>query len=447
MYLSKTKFLIVGISRSGIAAAEFLLSKGAECYVCDELENQTVSASIAALCEKGAARVEACDAEAFVNKIDVLVLSPGIPIDNRIAIAAKRAGKRIIGEMELGYMYSTCPIVAVTGTNGKTTTCSMIADVLQKAGIDHRLVGNIGVPFTSKIKEMDVHTVAVTEVSSFQLETLNTFAPHVAVVTNISEDHMTRHYNMQNYVFLKSKLLSNLKESEFAVLNYDDYAVRGFAEKTKGRVIYFSLRERVSGVYVEDGMICYNGSAVMQASLIKLKGEHNLYNILAAVAACKALNIPDNVIAEAIIEFKGIKHRVEHVRTLNGVDFYNDSKATNVDSTIKAINTMTKPTVLILGGKDKGQSFEELFKRCKEGNVCKIVLFGETRYKMLKSAERIGVESFCVATNLVSAVTLAYAEAESGQSVLLSPACSSFDEFSGFEERGECFIKMVNSFD
>ncbi|MBQ9481429.1 MAG: UDP-N-acetylmuramoyl-L-alanine--D-glutamate ligase [Clostridia bacterium] len=446
MYLAKDVFLVAGISRSGIAATEFLLSHGAKCYIFDELVSETVSASMSALAAKGAIEVKPEEIENIIPLIDVLVLSPGIPIDNRVPIAAKKAGKRIIGEMELAGLYSTCPIVAVTGTNGKTTTCSLISDILQTAGVKHILAGNIGVPFTSKLSETDENTVAVTEVSSFQLETMHSFSPHIAVVTNVSEDHLSRHYNMQNYVYLKSKLLFNLKESEFAVLNYDDFIVRGFSEKTKGNVVYFSAKEKADGAYLQDGVIYFRGEAVMERSLIRLGGEHNLYNILAAVAVCKLLKLENNVIAEGIIGFKGIKHRIEYIKTAGGVDYYNDSKATNVDSTLKALEAMDKPAVLLLGGKDKGQDYDGLFRACGEKNVAKVILYGETRYKMLKSAERAGFENFCVATDLFAATHLARSEAKAGQCVLLSPACASFDEFTGYEQRGDKFAEIVGNF-
>ncbi len=444
MYLDQTVFLIAGVSKSGSAATDFLLSKGAKCFVIDEGKGSNVTEALKKLSEKGAVIASSANLEDVIKKIDVLVLSPGIPIDNAIPIMAKKAGKRIIGELELGYLYSNSPIVAVTGTNGKTTTCSIISEILQKANVKSLLVGNIGVPFTSKMSETDSSTVAVTEVSSFQLETLTAFTPHIAVITNITEDHLSRHYNMQNYIYLKSKILFNLKESEYAVLNYDDYIVRGFADKTKGKVVYFSLKERVDGAYIEDGLICYKGRSIADVSLITIQGEHNLYNILASVAAAKLLNVPDEIIAEAVIEFKGIKHRIEFVRTLNGVDFFNDSKATNADSTVKAIRSMQKPTVLILGGRDKGQSFDALMEECRTLGVKKLILYGESRYKMLKSAERTEFENYCVATNLYSAVHLAYREAAEGDAVLLSPACASYDEFSGYEERGKKFIEIVS---
>ncbi len=443
MYLEKDTFLVVGISKSGVAATNFLLSRGVKCYIVDEITSDGVLASINMLEQKGAVTVSADHIEEIIQEVDIVVISPGVPIDNKIPVCAKKYGKRIIGELELGYIFSNCPIIAVTGTNGKTTTCSLIADILTRAKIKNYLVGNIGIPYTSKINDMGYNTVAVTEVSSFQLESMSSFTPHVAVVTNISEDHLSRHYNMQNYIYLKSKILYNLRESEYAVLNYDDYVTRNFAEKTKGKIIYFSTKEKIDGVYIEDGIIYYKGLPVMEKNLINIKGEHNLYNILAAVAVCKAIKIPDSDIAEGIIEFKGIKHRIEFIKNVNGIDFYNDSKATNVDSTLKALNSMEKNTVLILGGKDKGQSYDELFSECKKRNVVKTVLYGETRYKMIKSAERAEYKNFCVATNLFSAVKLAYNEAKEGECVLLSPACSSFDEFSGFEERGEKFCQIV----
>ena len=446
MYLTKSVFMVVGISRSGVAATEFLLSEGAKCYIFDELGSEGIAASMDMLEKKGAIKVSADKAEDTVSLADVIVLSPGVPIDNRIPLRAKKEGKRIIGELELGYLYSVCPIVAVTGTNGKTTCCSMIGDVLLKAKVDHKLVGNIGVPFTSEMKSLNEKAIAVTEVSSFQLETLSAFTPHIAVVTNISEDHLSRHYNMQNYVFLKSKILFNLKESEYAVLNYDDFTVRGFSEKTKGKIVWFSTREKVDGAYVEDGIIRYMGESVLDTRLIKLGGEHNLCNALAAVCAGKLLGIDNNTVAEAIVEFRGIKHRIQFVCTRGGVDYYNDSKATNVDSTLKALGSMEKPAVLLLGGKDKGQNFDPLISACKSAGVAKVILYGETRFKMLKSCEREEFENFCLATDMNAAVNLARAEAKEGQCVLLSPACASFDEFSGYEERGEKFSALAESF-
>ena len=443
MYLGKDVFLVVGGSLSGSAAAEFLLSHGAKCYICDGNAEVLASKTITDLCAKGAIPVCSGEIDEALSAASVAVLSPGVPIDGDIPLKAKRMGKRIVGEMELGFLYSVCPIAAVTGTNGKTTTCSLISEILSKAGIKNKLVGNVGVPFISKISEMDENTVAVTEVSSFQLETLGFFRPHIAVITNISEDHLSRHYNMQNYIFLKSKLLSNLRESEYAVLNRDDYTVRGFKEKTKGKTVFFSTKEKVYGAYAEDDTIFCFGEAIMERKLVGLSGEHNLSNVLAAVAASKLLGAPNDAIAEAVIGFKGVKHRIEYICTAGGVDYYDDSKATNADSAVKGVSSMKKPVILLLGGRDKGQNFDELFLRCKELGVVKAVLYGESRFKMLRSAERAEFTEICVASGMMQAVALAAAEAREGDCVLLSPACASFDEFSGYEERGDKFAEAV----
>lgn len=445
MFLKDTKFLVVGISRSGIAVLEFLLSHKSKCYMWDDKIEYLSSEVTSSYEKRGVVKAERVRLVEIVKEVDVVVLSPGVPIDSEVALLAKKHAKRIIGELELGSLFSSCPIVAVTGTNGKTTTCTLISSMLTNAKVKNCLVGNIGIPFTSKINEMNEETVAVTEVSSFQLETIQFLRPHIAVVTNISEDHLSRHYNMQNYVYLKSKILHNLRESEYAVLNYDDNIVKGFAEKTRGKIIYFSCKEKVDGVYLEDGMIYYFDQAVLDIRLLSVRGEHNVANILAAVAVGKILGVEDEMIAETVVAFRGIKHRVEFIGNIGGIEYVNDSKSTNVDSTIKAIQSISRPIVLMLGGKDKGQSFDELFRYFSNSNVVKIILYGQTRYKMLKSAERGNVTNYCVATNLTSAVALARAEAKSGDCVLLSPACASYDEFSGYEERGECFIKAVKS--
>lgn len=446
MYLKNNTFMVAGVSKSGISATSFLLSHGAKVYIVDEIENEKTSKAFELLSGLGAEKVERDQIEEKLKSTDVLVLSPGIPIDNRIPVCAKRLGKRIIGELELGYLYSNCPIIGVTGTNGKTTVCTMISEVLSKANIENFKVGNIGVPFTREMEKYNPGTVAVTEVSSFQLETTQAFCPHIAVVTNISEDHLIRHYNMQNYIYLKSKILLNQKESEYAVLGYDDFVVRGFKDKTKAKVVWFSAKEKVDGAYVDGDMICYMGEEIFSKNLLPCGGEHNLLNALATVAVCKCMKIENNLIAEGIIGFKGIRHRIEFIRELDGVKYFNDSKATNVDSTLNALNTMNGKTVLLLGGKDKEQSYDMLFEKLKELNIEKVILYGETRYKMLKSAEKASYENVCIATTLFSAVNLAKNESKAGENVLLSPACASFDEFSGYEERGDKFAEIVNAF-
>ncbi|MGN0817897.1 MAG: UDP-N-acetylmuramoyl-L-alanine--D-glutamate ligase, partial [Candidatus Coproplasma sp.] len=374
---------------------------------------------------------------------DILVLSPGIPIDNSLPVAFRKAGKAIIGEEELGALYLRATAIAVTGTNGKTTTVSMLDSVLRECGKNSVMCGNCGNPLINEVEKLSFDDFAVIEISSFQLETLSSLRPHVAVITNLTEDHLNRHYNMENYVFLKSKLIRGLRESEFAVLNYDDERVRALSTKTKGKVVYFSVRQPVDGAYVENGAVFFNGEKYFETGQMTLGGIHNVYNALACVAVAGVLGLDRASVAKALCEFKGVKHRIEAVKEVNGVLYINDSKGTNVDATIKAVETMRQPTVLLLGGKDKGYDYFPLFDALNQSRVVHAVIYGENRFKMLNSAVRAGFMSFSLCSDFRTAVSLSRLIAREGQCVLLSPASSSFDEFSGYEERGEAFIKMV----
>ena len=293
MYLKKQTFLIVGISKSGTSATEFLLGKGARCYVYDDFETESITKEINRLCSLGATKVEKEEVFDLLKEISVVVLSPGVPIDHEIPLKAKKLGKRIIGELELAYTFAKSPIVAVTGTNGKTTTCTMIDVILKESGIKSILCGNIGTPVSKILHDCNDDTVIVAETSSFQLETVNSFTPHVAVITNVTPDHLSRHYNMENYLFVKSKILRNLRESEYAVLNFDDPLVVKLAEKTRANVVYFSTKTRVNGAYVEDGKIYYKGKMVCEISSLPFSGEHNLLNFLSSLCVAKIIGVSD----------------------------------------------------------------------------------------------------------------------------------------------------------
>ena len=271
MYLKKTVFLVVGASKSGIGITELLLKRGAKCYVYDDGESDRVKDNVAFLVDKGAIATDKTEVFSLLRKIDAVVLSPGVAIDHEIPLAAKKLGKRITGELELASTFCPSPIIAVTGTNGKTTTCAMIDAVLKSAGISDKLCGNVGTPLSAVADDLTPDDVAVVEASSFQLETVRTFAPHVAVITNITPDHLSRHYNMDNYVFVKSKILSNLTETEYAVLCYDDPIVRSLDEKTRGKVVYFSVKEEVNGAYVSEGKIFYKGKYVADLSDLPIR--------------------------------------------------------------------------------------------------------------------------------------------------------------------------------
>ena len=267
--------------------------------------------------------------------------------------------------------------------------------------------------------------------------------PHVAVVTNVTEDHLNRHYNMENYIYLKSKILRNLRESEYAVLNYDDEVVRGFARSTKAKTVFFSMQGRIDGAYFENGSVYFNGEKYFDVSQMTLNGAHNVYNALACVAVAHILGLDREKTAQAICGFKGIKHRIEVVGKVGGIIYIDDSKGTNVDATVKAVRAMDEPTVVLLGGKDKGYDYAPLFDAFKESKVIHAVIYGENRFKLLNSAIQCGFTSFSLCSEFETAVRISRYIAKPGQKVLLSPASSSFDSFSNYEERGDAFRMLV----
>ena len=442
MYFKNQKFLVAGMSKSGIAGAEFLLSRGAAVYMYDDVADGAVLAAMEKLNARGALAVRTEDLPNAAADCDVLVLSPGIPIDHELPVAFRKAGKRIIGESELGCMYLRAALVAVTGTNGKTTTVTMIDEILRAAGINSTACGNIGLPLSACVDGMGYDDVAVMEVSSFQLETLSSIRPHVAVITNITEDHLNRHYSMENYIFLKSKILRNMRESEYAVLNFDDENVRALAKDARCKMRWFSLRERAEGAYLFDGGLYFENEKIMDAADLSLKGEHNLKNALAALCAAKLMGVESGVIAKALSSMRGVRH-LETVAEVNGITFINDSKGTNVDATLNAIGCMQADTVLLLGGRDKGYDYDALFRKIKDSRVVHAVLYGENRFKLLNAAARSNETRITLCAGFGLAVKIAAMMAQPGQCVLLSPASSSFDEFTGYEERGEAFEQIV----
>ena len=442
MYPKKQIFFVLGLSRSGCAAAEFLLARSAITYIYDDLTTERIEQSALALEKKGAKRVIKEDLPRMKELCDVLVISPGIPIDHPLAVAFKRAGKAVVGETELAARYMRAPIIAVTGTNGKTTTVSMLHAVLEKGGFSSYACGNIGTPMLECVNANE-SAVAVTEISSFQLETLNSICPHIAIELNVTEDHLNRHYNMENYIFLKAKLLKNQTETEYAILNYDDPIVRSFAEKTRANVLYFSVRERVRGAFYENENLYFGKEKIMSVSELSMGGLHNVQNALAVIIAAKLMGVKTEVIVSALKDFKGVKHRIEKVGEVNGVLFVDDSKGTNVDATMKAVASMRSETILLLGGKNKGYDYDKLFSYLSQSKVRHTVLYGENRYALLKSARNAKFDALTVCDTFDFAVRIAAMKAESGQTVLLSPASASFDEFASYEDRGDKFIEIV----
>ena len=444
MYLKRQTFLVLGLSKSGCAAVDFLLKNKATTYIYDDMAGERIEQTAKELVQKGAKRIKKEDLTRMPEVCDALVLSPGIPIDHPIAVAFKRSRKAVVGETELAARIMRCPIAAITGTNGKTTTVTMLTEVLNKGGLPAVSCGNIGTPMIEYAHLTE--EVAVTEISSFQLETLQSLRPHIAIVLNVTEDHLNRHYNMENYIFLKRKLLRNCAESEYAILNYDDPIVRTFAEKTRAQVLYFSVKERVVGAYYEEGDLYFGKEKILSASDLPIGGLHNVQNALAVIAAAKVMGISNVDILAALTDFKGVKHRMETLCEVNGVTYIDDSKGTNVDATLKAIESLKKESVLLLGGKDKGYNYDKLFSILGKSKIVHAVLYGENRFSLLKSAYENRYTSITLCDKFDFAVRIAALKAKSGQAVLLSPASASFDEFAGYEERGEKFAEIVQTF-
>lgn len=447
MYILNGKFMVVGLGLSGVASCKVLLKRGGNVRIYDTSTAEYILRNKEQLVALGAESVETDDIESCIEWSDVVVLSPGVAIDNFIPLTAKRFKKRIIGELELGIMLTAKPFVAVTGTNGKTTTCSLVSHVLDSAKISNVLCGNVGSPVCDNLEIIENGALPIVEVSSFQLETVHSFCPHIGVLLNVTSDHLERHYNMENYTYLKSRLFANMRLSEYAVLNFDDELVMKVQKGLKCKCVYFSLMQKVDGAYVQNGDIYYYGEKIMPQSDIPLDGEHNLQNVLATVCVLKLLGVDNESIVCGIKSFAGVKHRIEFVKKIDGISFYNDSKATNIDATLKAIATMQAPTVVIVGGKDKGFDYAEFFKGLNGDTVRHIVAFGENRFSILQSAKDCNYQNISLTNSLESAVKLAYIVCEKNGAVLFSPTTSSFDMFSGFEQRGQAFTALVNSFE
>ncbi len=433
---------IIGLARTGLAVAEALARHGARVMASDTRpaeELQEVQGSLPAGVE-----LEAGGHARSVAAADLIVVSPGVPRALPLLQAAEADGVELIGEIELAYRLAASPIVAITGTNGKTTTTTLVARILAEAGLDAPLGGNIGIPLVTLAEQPCDYLVA--EVSSFQLETVVDFRPKVGAWLNFTDDHLNRHGSREVYFELKKQLFARQTASDWAVLNADDPAVSSIRGELAGQVLLFSRRQDITGVIVEGGWIVWRkaGSTlrVMPVSDILLRGDHNLENCLAATAIALALGVAAEVIARAIAGFGGVEHRIEPVRTLNGVQWYNDSKGTNYDSTVKAIASFAEPLVLIAGGRDKGGAIAPLIEAISR-RVEHVVLLGEAGPYFERVLRAAGYEALTLTDSLEGAVAMARTLARPGGVVLFSPACTSFDMFKNYEERGSLFKKAV----
>ncbi len=445
MELNNKRVLVVGLGKSGVASALFLRSRGAQVTVSDSKPQEQLSEEIPILLDHGIIIETGGHGERTFHGQDLIVVSPGIPADSPPLVQARALGEPVIGEIELAAQFLPKSIVAITGSNGKTTTTTLTGEIITAGGYPTRVGGNIGTPAISLVDAARPDSVIVLEVSSFQLETIQTFRPKVAVVLNVTPDHLDRHRTFETYVDAKARIFENQHADDFAVLNADDPVCVELSDRTRAQVFWFSRKKEVQqGASLRDGRILFRDSSgqqeIMVASEIPLKGAHNLENTLAAICAGALMKCAPERIRAAVRNFKAVEHRLEYVATVRGVEYYNDSKATNVDATIKALESFPANIHLILGGKDKGSDYTVLNDLLRQRVKC-VYTIGAAAEKIESqvkdAAEIVHAES------LDSAVQRASASAQPGDIVLLAPACASFDQFRNYEQRGKVFKALV----
>lgn len=441
--------LVAGTGKSGISAAKLLIAHGVKVTLFDENEKRDKNDLMEKLSRSELVTILLGKlTDEVLKQTDIMVISPGIPVDSAFVEEVKKAGIPVWSEIELAYYFGKGKIAAITGTNGKTTTTALVGEIVKAWNPKTIVVGNIGIPYTELCDTTDDDSATVAEISSFQLETIVDFHPNVSAVLNLTPDHLNRHYTFENYGNVKKSITKNQTEEDVVVLNYDDEHTRAMAEGIRPRVVYFSRLEKpAGGVYVEDGHIKIeaNGEKIDVLALkdLILLGAHNVENVLAAVGISYYMGVPVNIIRDVAVSFKAVEHRIEYVKTVAGVDYYNDSKGTNPDAAIKGIQAMNRPTVLIGGGYDKDSAYDEWINAF-DGKVKKLVLIGATREKIAQTAEKLGFHEIVMADTFEEAFEKCVEYAEPGDAVLLSPACASWGMFKNYEQRGDKFKELVN---
>ncbi len=447
MDLNNKRVLVVGLGKSGVASALFLKARGAQVTVSDTKPQNELKNEIPALLDQGIAVETGGHGERTFRGQDLIVVSPGVPVDAPLLVQARALGENVIGEIELAAEFFPGKIVAITGSNGKTTTTTLAGEILAAGGLSTVVGGNIGTPAISLVERASAETVAVLEVSSFQLETIQTFHPRIAVVLNVTPDHLDRHRTFAAYTDAKARIFENQRTDDFAVLNADDPTCVEMATRTKAQVFWFSRKKEVKqGAYVRDGQILFRDSKsqreIMLLSEIPLKGAHNVENVLAAVCVGALSKVEPGRIRKAVASFKAVEHRLEYVATIRGVEYYNDSKATNVDATIKALESFPANIHLILGGKDKGSDYTVLNDLLRQ-RVKRVYTIGAAAAKIESQIK--GAAEIVHAETLENAIKRAAESARQGDVVLLAPACASFDQFRSYEHRGKVFKEVVKA--
>ncbi len=450
MSFKQKRVLVVGMARSGIAAAALLLREGAIPLLNDTKTLDAFGHDLDAFLHTPCEFHLGDDPLPLIRQCDLVVISPGVPIDAPVVQEANRRGIPLIGEMELAFSLLKGTVIAVTGTNGKTTTVSLLGELFRNAGFTTHVGGNIGYPLTAIAMDSKDGDIVITEVSSFQLETVQSFHPKTAALLNITEDHLNRHHNMETYTAMKQRIFANQTRDDVAVLNYDDPAVRAMADTLSSSILWFSRQQTLQyGICLQNGTVVSVADGVVTticpASEIRIPGPHNLENALAATAVGLTHGIAPDIIRHTLQNFAGVEHRIETVRTVGGITYINDSKGTNVASTLKAIQSMTMPTVIILGGYDKHTSFDELSDAIASSSaIHHAVLLGETAGQIAASLTKSGFLAFTRSETLHDAVDAARTAAKPDGVALFSPACASFDMFRDYEHRGAVFKDIVN---
>lgn len=460
------RVIVAGTGKSGMEAAKLLLKHGAEVILFDENDKLDKVELLMQLkeYEKVGIVIGKLD-EALLDTVDLMVISPGISIEAPFTEAFRQRNIPIWGEIELAYQVSKGKLAAITGTNGKTTTTSLVGEIFSAYNSSAYTVGNIGIPYTSIADQTTDQSMTVAEISSFQLETITSFQPDVSAVLNVTPDHLNRHHTFECYRDTKQRIAENQTDQQICILNYDDEHTRGMGEKIPATPVYFSRKEVLQeGICVKDQTLVIRTSRIQDSSAeggfrrvdapeeypvltipeMRLLGTHNVENYLAAIGIAYYMGVPVDVIRKGCMDFKGVEHRIEFVKEVKGVTYYNDSKGTNPDAAIKGIQAMNRPTLLIGGGYDKKVPFDDWILSF-DGKVRYLVLIGQTAELIAETARKYGFENIILEENLEAAVNTCYRLANSGDAVLLSPACASWGQFDNYEQRGDLFKEYVRA--
>lgn len=440
--------VIAGAGKSGFAAAGLLAAESDNIVLYDGNDKLNIDDLKAKLPKNFKGRVILGELpDEVVDSADLLVISPGIPTDIEFVTKLKERGVTIWGEAELGFRYAKGRLAAITGTNGKTTTTALLGEIMKTQFESVYVVGNIGIPYTEMAPKMEETSVTVAEMSSFQLESIDTFHPQVSMILNITPDHLNRHYTMENYALAKANIMRNQTPDETCVLNYEDERLRELSKLSAARIVWFSsLRELEEGLFIRNDNIISKskGEETVICSIYDMNiiGRHNHENAMAAIAGAMAMGVTTDKIRKALKSFQAVEHRIEYTATKNGVKYYNDSKGTNPDASIQAVRAMTTPTILIGGGYDKGSDYEEWIHSF-DGKIKHLVLMGQTAEKIAATAEKMGYKDYVFVSSMEEAVEFCYRNAVPGDAVLLSPCCASWGMFANYEERGRIFKELV----